>query len=95
MEKNYKKVTLIYLISLILVSVIFLLGYLEVFASDVLATLLIQLVVMAAIPLLLYTLLVSKSFKKTFKDAGFKKISTKFIPLYKYLNRRNLIKFIV
>ena len=61
------------------VAVLFVLGYMGVVKSDVLSSFLIQIVVMFAIPLLLYTLLISKNTKQTFKDAGFKKINGKMI----------------
>lgn len=58
---------------------IFALGYLGILQNDWLSSFLIQIVVMFALPMLMYTLIVSKSFKKTFKDTGFKKISGRMI----------------
>lgn len=60
---------------MISVAILFALGYLGVFKSDILSSFLIQIIVMLAIPLLLYTLFISKNVKQTFKDAGFKRIS--------------------
>ena len=57
------------------VAVIFVLGYLGLLQNDILSSFLIQIIVMFAIPMLMYTFLVSKNFKKTFTDAGFNKIS--------------------
>ena len=57
------------------------LGYMGVFKNDIIATSLIQLLVMFAMPLLLYTFLISKNFKKTLKDTGFKQISVKMLLL--------------
>lgn len=64
---------------MILVALIFVLGYLGLLQNEYISTFLIQIMVMFAIPMLLYTLFVSKSFKQTFKDTGFKKISARMI----------------
>lgn len=64
---------------MILVALIFVLGYLGLLQNDYISSFLIQIIVMFAIPMLLYTLFVSKSFKQTFKDTGFKKISSRMI----------------
>lgn len=64
---------------MISIAIIFALGYLGIFTSDIIASSLIQVVVMLAIPLLLYTLLISKNVKQTFKDTGFKKINSSMI----------------
>lgn len=64
---------------MILVALIFVLGYLGLLQNDYISSFLIQIMVMFAIPMLLYTLFVSKSFKQTFKDTGFKKISSRMI----------------
>ncbi len=74
-NKKIFYLNLIYFIAIFLVAIVFALGYLGVFTSDILSSFLIQIVVMFAIPLLLYTLFVSKNVKKTFTDTGFKKIS--------------------
>ena len=58
---------------------IFLLGYFGLLQNEYLTSFLIQIVVMFAMPMLLYTLFVSKNFKKTFKDAGFKSVSFRVI----------------
>lgn len=81
MNKKFFKISIIYFIALILIAIIFALGSLGILKNDYLCTLLIQVVVMFAVPLLLYTIFVSKSFKKTFADTGFKSISGKIIIL--------------
>lgn len=76
-NKNIIKIGLLYFISITLVAVIFVLGALGVVKNEFLSAFLIQCVVVFGIPLLLYTLLVSKNFKQTFADTGFKKISAR------------------
>lgn len=78
-NKTFFKINIIYFIAMILVALIFVLGYLGYFQNDYISTFLIQIMVMFAIPMLLYTMFVSKSFKQTFKDTGFKKISIRMI----------------
>lgn len=60
-----------------LIAIVFVLGYFGIIKNELLSSFLIQIVVMLAIPLLLYTVFVSKSFKKTCSDIGLKKISFK------------------
>ena len=72
-------INLIYYTSLLLVAVVFVLGFLDVLNNDILTTILLQIVIITAIPLLLYSLLVSKNFKQTLKDFGFKKLSKKLV----------------
>lgn len=62
-----------------MVGIVFVLGYLGVLKSDWLSSFLIQIVIISAIPLVMYSLLVSKNVKKTFSDFGFKKLSTKLL----------------
>ena len=64
-----------------LVATIFLLGYLGILKNDILTSFLIQIVVMFAIPLLLYSLLNKKKPKDTFEDCGFRKISIKMVAI--------------
>ena len=71
-NNNYLKISIIYFISLIAVAIIFTLSSFGFLINDYLSTFLIQIVVMFGVPMLLYTALVSKNFKQTFKDAGFK-----------------------
>lgn len=78
-NKNYFKINLIYFTAILCVAVLFVLGYFGFITNEWLSSVLIQIVVMAAIPMLMYSLLVSKNFKTTLKDLGFKKISTKTI----------------
>lgn len=78
-NNNYLKISIIYFISLIAVAIIFTLSSFGFLINDYLSTFLIQIVVMFGVPMLLYTALVSKNFKQTFKDAGFKKISGRMI----------------
>lgn len=72
-------INLIYYISLLLVAGVFVLGFLGVFKSDILTSIILQIVIITAIPILMYSLLVSKSFKQTLSDFGFKKLSKKLI----------------
>ena len=78
-NKNFLKISSIYFTAIVLVAVVFIFGHLGLIESDILSATLIQIVVMFAIPLLMYTLLVSKNLKQTFADTGFKKISKKMI----------------
>jgi len=57
------------------VAVVFVLGYFDITTNSYLSTFLIQGVVMLAMPILLYSLFISKSVKPTLSDFGFKKIS--------------------
>ncbi len=58
---------------------VFVLGAFNILTDDIISTLVIQVMVMFALPFLLYTLFVSKSAKQTLSDAGFKKISLKTV----------------
>lgn len=78
-NKNVFKINLIYFIAIFLVAGIFLLGYSGILKNDFLTSFLIQIVVMFAIPLLLYSFFTKKSVKETFVDAGLKKISGKMV----------------
>lgn len=78
-KRNLFKINAIYFTAITLVAVIFLLGYIGFLKNDILTSFLIQIVVMFAIPLFMYSLLLRKSLKETFKDVGLKKISTKMI----------------
>lgn len=79
-NKHLNKVSLIYFISIASVAIVFVLGYLGIIKNEFLSTFLIQIMIMFAIPLLLYTLLSKKkSFTETFKDCGFKKITSKML----------------
>ncbi len=79
MKNTYGKICLIFFISMTLTAIIFCFGYLGILNSDILSTFLIQIIVMLAIPFLLYTILISKNVKTTFSDCGFKKISSKVV----------------
>jgi len=74
-NKKLFYINLIYYIAIISVAIVFVLGYLDVFKSNILTTILLQIVIITAIPIILYSLLVSKSVKQTFSDFGFKKLS--------------------
>lgn len=78
-NKNYFKLNLIYFTALVLVAVIFILSYFGLIVNDWISSFLIQILVMASIPLLMYKLMFRRSFKSTLKDFGFKKISAKSI----------------
>lgn len=66
---------------MVLVAIIFALGAFGVEIPEFVSSIAIQVIVMFAIPFALYTLMISKNPKQTFKDAGFKKISFKMIVL--------------
>ena len=78
-NRSYTKISLIYFISICLIAVIFLFGYMGFLNNEILSSFLIQIMVMFAVPMLLYTLFVSKNIKKTFKDTGFKKITPRML----------------
>ena len=78
-NNNIFKINAIYFTAICLVAVIFLCGYSGWLKNDILTSFLIQIVVMFAIPLLMYSLLMKKSVKETLKDAGLKKINAKMI----------------
>lgn len=81
--KNSKlfKLNLIFFIAMTSIAVIFLLEYMQIITNDALASFLVQIMTMFAIPLLLYTLFISKNIKQTFVDCGFKKINGKILIL--------------
>ena len=64
-NKNYFKINFIYFVAIILVAIVFVLGYLGVLQNDILTSFLIQIVVMFAIPLLMYSLLMKKNLKES------------------------------
>ena len=67
-NKNVFKINLIYFVALVLVATIFLLGYIGILRNDILTSFLIQIVVMFAIPLLLYSILNKKKPKETLAE---------------------------
>ena len=80
-NKNFFKINIIYFVALTLVATIFVLGYTGILQNDILTSFLIQIVVMFAIPLFMYSILTKRKLKDSFKDCGFKKISTKMLML--------------
>lgn len=80
-NKRFFKLSLIYFVAIICVAIIFILGYAGILQNDILSSFLIQIVVMFAIPLLMYLFLFKKSPKQTFQDCGFRKISSKLLGL--------------
>ena len=78
-NKKFLKISAIYFTAMVLIAVIFIFGHLGLIENDILSSVLIQIVVMFGIPLLMYTLLISKNAKQTFTDTGFKKISKKML----------------
>lgn len=78
-NKNITKIGFIYFVCISLVAVVFVLGSFGIVTNDYLSSFLIQCVVLFGVPLLLYTLMISKNPKQTFKDAGFKKINGKML----------------
>lgn len=78
-NKKIFYINLIYYICMLCVALIFVLGYLDVLKNSYLSTFLIQGIVMLAIPIILYSLFVTKNIKQTFTDFGFKKITFKVL----------------
>ena len=78
-NKKIFTINLIYYICMLAVAIIFLLGYTGIITNTFLSSFLIQGIVMLAIPIILYSIFVSKNVKQTFSDFGFKKISLKII----------------
>ena len=78
-NKSVFKINIIYFLALTLVATLFLLGYTGVLQNEYLTTFLIQIVTMFAVPMLMYSLLMRKSVKKTLSDFGLRKISTQMI----------------
>ncbi len=78
-DKTYIKINLIYFIAMILVAIIFVLGAFGIVQNEWLSTFLIQIVVMFALPLLLYSLFTKTKVKDTFKTFGIKKVSPAII----------------
>lgn len=78
-NKKIFTINLIYYICMVSVAIIFLLGYMDIIDSSYLSTFLIQGIVMLAMPLILYSVFISKNWKQTLNDFGFKKISLKII----------------
>lgn len=72
-------INLIYYLCMLSVASIFVLGYFDILTDNILSTFLIQGVVMFAIPIILYSIFITKNPKQTFKDFGFKKISGKVL----------------
>lgn len=80
-NKNFFKINFIYFTAITLVAVLFVLGYLGVIKNDILSSFLIQIVVMFAIPMLMYSLLFKKKASETMKDCGFKKITINMLTI--------------
>ena len=78
-NKNFFKINLIYFAAITLVAIIFVLGYLGLLQNEILTSFLIQIVVMFAIPMLMYSLLTKKSLKDTLNDTRLKKVTTNTI----------------
>ena len=79
--KNSKiwKFNIIYFSTLTLVAVVFFFGHLGWITNEFFSSLLIQAVIMFAVPLLMLTIFNKQSVKKSLTDCGFKKISLKMI----------------
>ena len=78
-NKNFFKINIIYFTAITLVAILFLLGYMGIITNDILSSILIQVVVMLAIPMLMYCLIVKRNPKDAIKDFGIKKVSGKII----------------
>jgi len=74
-NKKIFLINLIYYLCLLSVALIFVLGYFDLIKNSYISTLLIQGIIMFAIPIILYSLFISKNIKQTFNDFGFKKIT--------------------
>ncbi len=80
-NKNIFKINTIYFTAITLIAILFLLGYLGILNNEFLTSFLIQIVVMFAIPLLLYSILMKRTCKQTLSDCGFKKVSGKIVAI--------------
>lgn len=80
-NKAFFKINIIYFIALTCVAILFVLGSMGIIVSDVLSSILIQIVVMFAIPLLLYSIFFKKNPAETFRDCGFSAISAKAVAI--------------
>lgn len=80
-NKTYLKISATYFVAMCLIAIIFIFGHLGLIQNEFISTFLIQIVVMFAIPLLMYSLLMKKDLKQTLTDAGFKKLSGKMIAI--------------
>lgn len=78
-NKNIFKINIIYFVAILLVAIVFLLGYMGIVENEFLISFLIQIVVMFAIPLMMYSLFMKKNVKETLSDCGIKKISSSMI----------------
>jgi len=80
-NKNIFKINIIYFVAISLVATVFLFGHLGILKNDILSSVLIQIVVMCAIPLLMYSLLMKRNIKDSLKDIGFKSITSKMVAI--------------
>lgn len=78
-NKKFLKISLIYLIVMGLIASVFLLSSYGLEIHDSWYSLLIQVVILAVLTFGLYTAFVSKKPKQTFKDFGFKPVSSKIV----------------
>ena len=78
-NKNIFKINLIYFVAITFVAIVFVLGYLGILRNEFLTSFLIQIVVMFAIPLLMYSLLMKKKTKEALRDFGIRKIRLSII----------------
>ena len=84
-DKTYIKINITYFIAMVLVAVIFVLGAFGIITSEWLSTFLIQIVVMFALPILLYSLFTKTKIKDTFKTFGIKKLVLQLLDFQSYL----------
>ncbi len=66
---------------MVLVAIVFVLGAFGIIKNSMISSVLIQVVSIFAVPLLMYTLLVGKNPKQTFKDVGLNKIGKKVVAI--------------
>ena len=64
-NKNIFKINIIYFVAITLVALIFVLGYMGILQNDFLTSFLIQIVVMFAIPLFMYSIFMKRNLKET------------------------------
>ena len=78
-HKKFFTLNMIYFLSILSVAIIFILGSFGIINNEYISSFAIQIMTMFAIPVLLYTIFISKSGKKTFSDFGFRRISLRVI----------------
>lgn len=78
-NKNAFKINIIYFVALTLVALLFVFGHLGIIRNEILSSFLIQIVVMFAIPLLMFSFLMKKRPKECLNQCGLRSITSKMI----------------